>query len=263
MDALWLPEYEGYLRWLDLPGADPPLIFLHCLGGAASGYAQTACQPALAGRRRILLDFLGYGCSDRPARFGYTLAEQAATVATLLDSRGITRATIVGHSMGGGVAITLASARPDLVGQLLVAEPPLELGEESASRMIAVQDEAAFVAHGFADFLATLRAEATSDTTSAAFLGMFALAAPHAVHRTAVSMMATTPALFDRLATLVGPRTYIWGERTLAADSRASRMNERLLAAGINTVAVARAGHHSNLDNPAGFAAVIAETLRE
>lgn len=99
------------------------------------------------------------------------------------------------------------------------------------------------------------------DAGTAAFLGMFALAAPHAVHRAAVSMVATTPTLSDRLAAFAGPRTYIWGERTLELDSRAALLDERLRAAGVKTVAIPESGHHPNLDNPSGFATAIAETL--
>ena len=261
MEAFWLPECAGYLRAIDLPGDNPPLIFLHCLGGAATGYVATACQSALARQRRLLIDLPGYGRSDRPQRFGYTLAEQAATVAALLDRRGIARATLVGHSMGGSVAIMLAERRPGLVGQLLMAEPPLALGDESASRLIATQAEDAFIAHGFERFLTLLREEAASDASTAAFLGMFVLAAPYAVHRTAVSMVATTPTLFDRFSAFAGPRTYIWGERTLAHDSRAAHLDARLRAAGVDTVTVSGSGHHPNLDNPKEFAMAIAETL--
>jgi pimeloyl-ACP methyl ester carboxylesterase len=261
VEAVWLPECNGYLRAIDLPGENRPLVFLHCLGGASSGYVATACHPALAGQRRLLIDLPGYGCSDRPQHFGYTLGDLAATIAALLDRRGIARAIVVGHSMGGSVAIVLAERRPDLVGHLIVAEPPLVLSDESASRLIAAQSEAAFVAHGFARFLGARLEEAASDTVTAAFLGMFALAAPHAVHRTANSMVATTPTLFDRLAAFAGPRTYIWGERTLAHDSRAARLDERLRAAGVDTVTVPGAGHHPNLDNSVGFAAAIAEIL--
>ncbi len=261
METLWLPGPAAYLRYLDRPGADPPLVFLHCLGGALTGYVQTACQQELAGRRAILLDLLGYGCSDRPQRFGYTLAEQAGTVATLLDHLGIARAVIVGHSMGGSVAIGLAAQHPELVTNLIVAEPPLELREESASRMIAAQEETSFVGEGFVAFLASLRAAAAGDTTLATFLGMFQIAAPHAVHRTAVNMMAATPTLFDHLARFGGPRTYIWGERTLAEEPRAAQLIARLEAAGVNCVAVPGAGHHPNLDNPAGLAGAIAAAL--
>src|SRR5947208_2193405 len=132
MKALWLPEHEAFLRYCDLPGNGPALVWLHCLGGAAAGYLETAGQPGVAGRQSVLVDLLGFGCSDRPEGYAYTLEEQAGTVAALLDQLGLRRCVVVGHSMGGSVAITLAGLRADLVGRLVIAEAPLELGEESA-----------------------------------------------------------------------------------------------------------------------------------
>ena len=262
MEALWLPGCEAFLRYADLPGEGPALVWLHCLGGAAIGYARVAAQPGLAGRRSVLVDLLGFGCSDRPEGYGYTLGEQAGTVAALLDHLGLRGATVIGHSMGGSVAITLAGQRPDLVGRLLIAEAPLALGEESASRTFAAQTEAAFIAAGFAAFLAPLRAAARAGGgTAAAFLGQFQVAAPHAVHRTAVGMVAGTPALQGRFVGLALPRAYLWGARTLAAEPGAARIAAELTRAGLPTRVVPGAGHLMNLDNPAGFAAVIAGEL--
>src|SRR6185437_9504762 len=83
MGALWLAGWGAFLRYGDWPGARPAIVWLHCLGGAAMGYVQVAGQPGLAGRRSLLVDLLGFGCSDRPEGFGYTLEEQAGTVAAL------------------------------------------------------------------------------------------------------------------------------------------------------------------------------------
>jgi pimeloyl-ACP methyl ester carboxylesterase len=254
-----LPGCGAFLRYGDLPGEGPAIVWLHCLGGAAAGYVQVAGQPDLAGRRSVLVDLLGFGYSDRPEGFGYAPGEQAETVAALLDHLGLRGCVVVGHSMGGSVAIMLAGVRPDLVGRLVIAEAPLELGEGSASRMIAAQEEAGFVGGGFAAFLAPLREAALAgDATLAAFLGQFQVAAPHAVYRTAVGMVAATPTLRERFLGLGRPRVYVWGERTLAEEPDAARIREGLTAAGMRVAVVPGAGHMMNLDNPAGFAKVIA-----
>lgn len=264
MEALWLPESGAFLRYSDLPGAEPVLVWLHCLGGAAAGYVQTARQPILTSRRSVLVDLLGFGCSDRPERFGYRLEEQAESVAALLDHLGLRASVVIGHSMGGSVAITLAGQRPDLVGRLVIAEAPLELSKESASRAFAAQSEEGFVGDGFAAFLAPLREAALAgDTTLAAFLGQFQIAAPHAVHRTAVGMMAATPTLRARFLGLAMPRAYLWGERTLEEEPEAARIAAGLAQEGLRVRVVPGAGHLMNLDNPAGFAEVIAREIGE
>ena len=69
------------VRWVELPGAEPATVYLHGLGSSAPAYfAQVA---AATDRRSLLIDFLGFGLSDRPADFGYTMAEHADTVATV------------------------------------------------------------------------------------------------------------------------------------------------------------------------------------
>jgi pimeloyl-ACP methyl ester carboxylesterase len=78
----------------------------------------------LPGRRVIAIDLPGHGGSeDNDA--GYGPDAQAVQVGHVLDQLGVSRATIVGHSMGGDVAVALWQSRPELVKDLvLVATPP-------------------------------------------------------------------------------------------------------------------------------------------
>src|SRR5439155_11046084 len=114
MEALYLPEWQAFLRYVSLPGRAPALIYLTGLGLAVSGtFDRCMVDSTLAGRRAVLVDFLGAGLSDAPEAFTYTLDDHARTVATLLDHLGLRRSTIIGYSFGGSVAITLAATRPD------------------------------------------------------------------------------------------------------------------------------------------------------
>jgi pimeloyl-ACP methyl ester carboxylesterase len=75
------------LRYHDLPGSGVPLLFVHGLGCASSSdFPRVAADPALAGRRRLLLDLLGAGFSDRPDDFAYSVAAHAQTVAGLIGT---------------------------------------------------------------------------------------------------------------------------------------------------------------------------------
>jgi pimeloyl-ACP methyl ester carboxylesterase len=257
MEAVSLPGWGGYLRYLDLPGRGPGRVFVHCLGGAAGLYVRTATQPVLAGERAILLDLPGFGLSDRPEGFGYAPADHAAVVADLLDHLGLAGCELVGHSMGGQVAIALAVRRPALVGRLVLAEAPLGFGPGSASRAIAAQPEEEFRRRGYQAFLDELRAEARDDAATAAYLGAAAVAAPRALHRSAAGLVRDGLDLRDRFLALDLPRAYIWGDRTFAERGH-SAWAATFAARGIATAVVPEAGHHMNLDNPAGFAAALA-----
>ena len=75
----------AHLRFHDLPGAGAPIVFLHGLGCACScDCPRIAAEPALAGRRSLLLDLLGFGLSDRLSSFGYTVEEHAQPVCDLV-----------------------------------------------------------------------------------------------------------------------------------------------------------------------------------
>ncbi len=100
-------------------GAGPPVVLLHGLLGAGQNFG--TIQKALAARWRVLaLDLRNHGASPRAA--GMTYPEMAADVAETLRAAGAWPAAVIGHSMGGKVAMALALAEPDGVARLLVAD---------------------------------------------------------------------------------------------------------------------------------------------
>ena len=97
------------LRYFDLPGRGVPLLFLHGMGCASSSdYPRVAAAPQLQQRRRILIDLLGSGYSDRPTRFPYTVQAHATSVSGLIRHLGLPAVHPYGHSMSGAVAIVVA-----------------------------------------------------------------------------------------------------------------------------------------------------------
>ncbi|MFJ3903571.1 alpha/beta fold hydrolase [Streptomyces sp. NPDC090025] len=259
MRELFLTEARGFVRWLDLPGGAgqdtaggaPARVFVHGLGcTGASDFAHIAVHPALPGRRRsLLVDLLGFGLSDRPADFDYRMESQAAVVARILDHEGLTGVELVGHSMGGAVAIRLAAARPDLVDRLVVAEPNLAAGGGAFSGPVAAQDEDAFVREGFAAMVA--------GADRADYAARLRLADPRAVHRSAVALVeGAVPSEGELLAALRRPRAFLVGELSLPdADA------ERVAGFGIPVLPVPGAGHNMMIDNPDGFALALARAL--
>ncbi len=96
-------------------GDGPPILLLHGFGGSAWNFAELA--PLLDGHRLVVPDLPGQGGSaPLPAP---SLAGFADAVAGLLDGP----AVVVGHSMGGVVALRLAERHPGLVSGLVLAAP--------------------------------------------------------------------------------------------------------------------------------------------
>ena len=98
-------------------GRGPPLLFLHGLAGQAGNFHRLT--PHLAGFRCLIPDRPGTGWSDAAAPGGAGLAGHAATAAALIEALGTGPVLVVGHSLGGAIALRLALDRPDLVAGLV------------------------------------------------------------------------------------------------------------------------------------------------
>lgn len=213
MKAIYLSEDRVFLRYIDIPGADPPLLWLHGWQCSSTGeLLPAAVQAPLRGRRSLLIDLLGHGYSDKPHDFAYSKEEHARTVVALIDELGITECGLVGHSMGGGVAVHVAAARPDVVSLLVMAEGSIDA--EGGEPMDG-QTEREFVERGFADLLEARSkdAQAQPGSLGAAHLGITRLVEPRALYREAVSMAeGTNPPIRPLLRDLPMPRWYLMGE---------------------------------------------------
>lgn len=100
----------------------PILLLIH--GFTASTYVWKTVAPLLGneGFRVIAVDLLGFGYSEKPAAFDYTIQSQARMISRFMNRLGIGRATIVGSSYGGAVSLTLALDYPERVEKLVLAD---------------------------------------------------------------------------------------------------------------------------------------------
>src|SRR6185437_11222412 len=104
MKAVFLPSDRAFIRYLEIPGDDPPLVWVHGWQCSSTGeLLPAAVQPPLKDRRSLLVDLLGHGYSDKPVDFSYTLADHARTIVDLLDRLGFDECGLVGHSMGAEI----------------------------------------------------------------------------------------------------------------------------------------------------------------
>lgn len=246
------------LAYLDLGQADGPVrVYLGGLGSATSvGFAPVVGHPVLAGRsRHVLVDVIGSGWSDHDDAFGHTIDQHADTVITLLESLRLREVVLVGHSLGGSIAISLAARRPDLVARLVVAEPNLDPGVGTFSVQIASVGEDDFASSEHRRIVDGLvRAGAGGDIGAAQFARTVRRWSSRGLHRTAVSLLAERPASFrDQLAALDRPRHHISGARS---DEQLGPLRD----AGCCVHVVPDAGHVLMSDNLDGFVAALADT---
>ncbi|MBI3667543.1 MAG: alpha/beta fold hydrolase [Acidobacteria bacterium] len=98
-------------------GSGPTVILLHGLGGDASNWALTV--PALAPRYHVYVpDQIGFGRSDKPL-INYRVATLVDFLDRFAKKLGITKATLVGNSLGGWVAVAYTISHPEQVERLV------------------------------------------------------------------------------------------------------------------------------------------------
>ena len=103
-------------------GAGPPVVLLHGLGATKVSFLPTV--GALAGRHRVIaVDLPGFGDSDKPLGAPYDAPFFARAVVALLDALGLERASLVGNSMGGRVALEVGLAHPERADRLVLLAP--------------------------------------------------------------------------------------------------------------------------------------------
>jgi pimeloyl-ACP methyl ester carboxylesterase len=102
--------------------ANPPMILIH--GYTASAYVWKTAAPMLArqGFRVIAIDLVGFGYTEKPRWFEYSITAQTRMIERFMDRLGIGRANIVGSSYGGAVAATLALDYPERVEKLVLVD---------------------------------------------------------------------------------------------------------------------------------------------
>ena len=101
-------------------GKGPPLLLLHGVGGSWSDWS--ANLPALAADYRVMaMDFPGFGESDKPEG-RYSIEWLTDVVEKFLQEQDIDQVNLVGHSMGGVVALNVASQPKSRVKKLVVAD---------------------------------------------------------------------------------------------------------------------------------------------
>lgn len=117
-------------------GEGPPLVFLHGLGGSQSTW-QVVLGDLVATHRVAAIDLPGHGSSDKSAGADYSPAGLSAAVDEAMSTLGFSRPIVVGHSLGGALALRIASEHPERVSGV-VAINSAGLGETINGELTAL-----------------------------------------------------------------------------------------------------------------------------
>lgn len=119
---LWVDGPAGRLRVSDGGNGGVPVVFVHGLAGDRAHW-KIQLEHLRSNRRAIAFDMRGHGESDKPSDADYSIDGMTADIDAVVDALGISRFTLVGHSIGAGVVAAYAAANPNRVAGLFFADP--------------------------------------------------------------------------------------------------------------------------------------------
>jgi pimeloyl-ACP methyl ester carboxylesterase len=116
------------IHYLD-EGSGPTLLLVHGLGGQMHNFTHSLLGKLKHDFRVVILDRPGSGYSTRPADASATISAQARIISHFCDALKLGRPLIVGHSLGGAIALALALNHPEHVAGLALLAPVTHLPE--------------------------------------------------------------------------------------------------------------------------------------
>ncbi len=272
----WEAQLHGHRVIYRTVGSGPPLVLIHGMVNSSRHWKEVALR--LADRNTVIApDLIGHGDSATP-RGDYSLGAHAAAIRDLLSAIGVESSTIVGHSLGGGVAMQFFWQFPQRVERLVLISSG-GLGHEVSPLLRAAVLPGAHTALRIAAeprFLDALEGIGRHLDARESGRGVYLRAVVRALRplqvpgaraaflntlRSVIDIRGQRVSARDRLYLLGGvPTLIVWGERDrtiplehgLAAHEAIPHSHFRTLP---------RAAHFPNLEDPDGLAEAMAEFL--
>ncbi len=272
----WEIDLHGHHVVYRTAGSGPPVVLVHGMVNSSRHWQAVAAR--LAERHTVIApDLVGHGDSATP-RGDYSLGAHAAVIRDLLAALGIERATMVGHSLGGGVAMVFFWQFPHRVERLaLVSSGGLGPEVSPLLRSIALPGASALVSLAGHDLVtgsldragAALRERGSwvGGQLQAVSRALRPLGGPGARRAFVQSLRAVIDAhgqrvsATDRLYLLEGvPTLIVWGERDRTIPIEHGRAAHAAVPHS-RFVTIPGAAHFPHLEAPAELAAALEEFI--
>lgn len=238
-----------------------PVVLIHGYTGNSRNWALTVPALRVAGFRTVSMDLRGHGLSWKPERAqDYSLGVMADDVHGLLEHLDVRDCYLVGHSMGGGVAMRLILAHPGLFRTLVLVDTSASPQDPSRTEMREALVKIAREQGLEAAFEAQLRMDpAASEIRSnpeaiRVWREQFMMTSPEAyIH--CVAAMAERQSFLEELRGVAVPALIVCGERDEPFLEPSRLMHEAI--AGSELVLVPGAGHSPQFETPEEFNRVL------
>jgi pimeloyl-ACP methyl ester carboxylesterase len=267
---------HGHDLWLVDSGDGPAVLFIHGLLGSHRNWMHLV-DKIDDGHRVLAPDLFGHGASAKPMG-DYSLGAHAATLRDLLDRLEVDRVTLVGHSLGGGIAMQFCYLFPDRVDRLaLVASgglgrsvsPLLRSAALPGAELVLPLIASAWVherGQALGRVLSKVGWRASSDTAEA-WQGFVSLADAEsrraflATTRSVIDPGGQTVTAHDHLPLAVAiPTLIVWGTRDRMIPTWHAATAQQSFP-GSRVELFEGAGHFPHLDEPERFADLLKDFI--
>lgn len=116
-------DVDGVPLFVRQSGTGPDVVLLHGLGDSSLGWLYVEEPLVAAGYRVTVWDALGSGRSGKPSDGDYSLEAHLHRLERVLDELGVAAPTLIGHSLGGALALRFACAHPERTKALCLIDP--------------------------------------------------------------------------------------------------------------------------------------------
>jgi pimeloyl-ACP methyl ester carboxylesterase len=238
------------------PAAGQAMLCVHGLGCAKESFAGIFSHPRFEDYYLVVPDLPGFGDSCAPPDFSYDMEGHADALLGLIAALGIHTGPVhlIAHSMGGVVALLLASAPGFQTASFVNVEGNLGSWDCGVSRKAAsLSEDMEFrLVTGELRRMAARRREPGIE----AWAGWSERSSPAGFIRSARSLVAWSDSgrLLPMFLALGCPKIYVYGEK-----NRAMPVLQKL--AGVRAVGIPGSGHFPMIDNPAAFYDAVADFL--
>lgn len=256
----WATVYGQKIHYLEA-GSGPVVILLHGLGGDVSNWAPTI-GPLSQRYRVIVPDQIGFGKSDKPL-INYRVATLVDFLDAFYKQVGVTKASLVGNSLGGWTVAAYALAHPEKVDRLVLVDAagfaitgdldPRVLNGLNPSTRDAIKQVMGLVFYNKELF--------ASDAAVDAFLTRKMSAGDgYTIQRFIDSIVRGEDVLDKKLSAVKQPTLIIWGrEDGLTPLAMGERFNKEI--AGSHLLVIEKCGHVPQLEKSAEFNAGLLKFL--
>jgi pimeloyl-ACP methyl ester carboxylesterase len=272
----WQIELHGHRVIYRIAGSGPPVVLIHGMVNSSRHWEQVALR--LADSYTVIApDLIGHGDSATP-RGDYSLGAHAASIRDLLTAIGVDHATIVGHSLGGGVAMQFFYQFPQRTQRLaLVSSGGLGHDVSPLLRSAALPGASALLSMAAHQrVLAALEDAGDRLRRRGSPKGVYLQAIARALRplqkpaarraflqtlRSVIDAHGQRVSATDRLYLLNSmPTLIVWGERDNTIPLAHGRDTHRAVP-GSRFETLPRAAHFPNLEDPEGLAAVLRDFI--